>query len=166
MISHDRQIYEWDTNNKNHNEKFKLIFQEAKFKENRKIFSPIDGKTPLSCFREVLEAKGFVIGETELKEGQFALHFINESGDIRLIWDSQSKKEVKEAKEKFEEYIQRGWRAYAINRDGSKSKRRIYGFDDNLEEIYVDESKTIKEKFGDFLKTFREIQVQPKTIPG
>src|SRR5271154_2354929 len=110
-LVNDRMRCEWDTNNSKQTERYKKLYQSA-LSSGRKILSPDDGKTTLSSFREVLERGGFVVGSTELTETQFAMRLFNQTGDTRLIWDSGRPKEVAEAAKLFNEYIEKGWRAY------------------------------------------------------
>jgi|GEM_PF-3050070 len=164
-MDNDRQRYEWDTNNLKANDKFKIIYQEAK-KDHRKIYSPSDDKKELENFRSVIGAGGFVVGEKEMSEGEFALHLFNETGDTRLIFNSGDKEQVRAAKKEFEEHIKKGHRAYAINYKGEVTKKRIYSFDAESEEVYLDEKKTLKESLKSFVKKFSEIKMVPKTYPG
>jgi len=161
----DRMRVEWDTKNQKQTEKYKDFYRKA-LGAGRKILSPGDGKTLLGSFREVLEHGGFLVGEPELTESQFAMRLFNETGDTRLIWDSGRPKEVQEAARLFEEYLAKGWRAYAIDPKGNKTSRRIYGFSSTLEEVFIDDTKTTKERLSTFVKSFKEIKMTPKTYPG
>lgn len=158
-------IYQWDTANRKQNDKNKQVYQSAKVL-GRKILSIEDKTKEVESFRQALEEGGFIVGATELKKGEFAMHLFNETGDTRLIWDAFSDSEVREAKRIFEEHIKKGHRAYAINSKGKVTRQRIYGFDENSEEIFLDESKTTKEKLTEFIKKFSEIKMVPKTYPG
>ena len=73
---------------------------------------------------------------------------IDETGDRRLIWDSTKPHEVKDAVSLFDEYIKKGWKAYAIDTKGNRGKR-ISRFDAATEEIFFDDIST-----GDKLKDF------------
>jgi len=157
---HGAQIrVEWDPKNKKEIEESKKIYQQAK-KEYRKIVD-LDGQ-PISCFKP--ELLRFLIKAIELKEGQFELRFFDETGDRRLIWDSKSRGEIKEASKIFEDYIKKGWRAYAISKDG-KLKNRIRSFNADTEEIIFDE-ESLKNTFKEFVKTFTEVKMLPATRPS
>lgn len=164
-MDNERQRYEWDTNNLKENDKYKLFYIEAK-NLGRKIYSPNDDEKQLENFREVISEGGFVVGEKELREGEFAMHLFNETGDTRLIWNSNNKKELEEARKVFEEHIEKGHKAYAINYKGEVTRKRIYGFEENMEEVFLDEGKTLKESLKSFVQKFSEIKMVPKTYPG
>lgn len=161
----DRMRVEWDTNNAKQTEQYKKFYQKAR-NAGRKILCPNDGKSALGSFREVLQRGGFVVGPPELTEGQFFMRLYNQTGDTRLIWDSGRPNEVQEAAKLFAEYLEKGWRAFAIDTKGNKTSRRIYGFDPKLEEVYFDDKKTVKERLRDFVTSFKEIQMTPKSTPG
>jgi len=163
-LLNDRMRCEWDTNNSKQTEHYKSLYQKAKA-AGRQILSPNDNK-PLPSFREVLIQGGFVVGETELTDSQFAMRLFNETGDTRLIWDSGRPKELAEAEKLFNEYVQKGWRAYAIGAQGKPTARRIFAFDAKLEEVFFDDKRTLKESLSAFVKSFKEIKMTPKTYPG
>lgn len=162
-LTSERQRVEWNTGRLKEAEEAKKVYLKAK-QENRLILNEED--KPVETFAQVANKGVFIIGETELKETEFSMRVFNETGDSRLIWDSAEKSQVEEAKDRFNEYISNGWRAYAIKKDGTKSSRRIYHFDAELEEIYFDDQKSVKEKLKDFIKEFKEIKMVPKTYPG
>lgn len=130
-------------------------------KEGRSVLHP-DTREPLGSFPSDLG--GFIIDDTNTKAGDFAIHFIDGSGDQRIIWDIRDKQQLKEAKKKFDEYVAKGWKPYAINRDGKRG-RRIFSFDDKAEEI-VFEDKTTREKLANFSTKFKEVKMLPRTYPG
>lgn len=161
-------------------EEAKRIYQQARA-ENRRILNN-EGK-PISSFREALE--GFVIDEIELKEGEFTAQFIDKTGDRRLIWNANDPEQVAEAFALFKEYMDKGWKPYAITKDDRKG-HKIHSFDPTTEEILF-EDKSTKEKLAGFGKKFsdesfsekplrmklkgfsdkfREIKVLPKKYPG
>jgi hypothetical protein len=128
--------------------------------EGREIRSH-EGKL-IDCFVSTLGC--FVVAPTVLKEGQVAARLIDETGDRRIVWDSRDPEQTEESFELFQSYIKRGWKAYGINRDGSRG-RRIYGFDAGREEIVVDERGTT-ERLAKFRESFKEVAVLPRTTPG
>ena len=165
MLASDAMRCEWDTSNAKQSERYKSLYLDARA-NGRKILSPSDKGKQLSSFREALLHGGFTIGETELADTQFAMRMFNQTGDTRLIWDYGRPKEVQEAAKLFNDHIEKGYRAYAIDPTGRKTSRRLYGFDPVLQEIFLDDKKTVKEHLGEFVKAFKEIKLTPKTMPG
>lgn len=55
-------------------------------------------------------------------------------GDIRVIWRSENKKEVRHAEKLFIEYVNKGW--IAIGELAGK-KKQIFRFDPNLDTILL-----------------------------
>jgi hypothetical protein len=129
--------------------------------ENR-IIKDFEGNR-LSRFSAVLG--GFVIAEQDLHPEQFAFRIFDDTGDRRIIWNASSPAEIREAKKEFDKYVSKGWKPYAINRDGSRGKR-IYGFDAESQEIILDEKGGIREKLKGFAEKFKEVKMMPRTYPG
>jgi hypothetical protein len=151
---------EWDTTNKKEIEDAKKYYQRARA-EKRTITTIED--IPVTCFNPNLGT--LLIKNTELKETEFEMRIFDETGDRRLIWDSTDTDMIKDAAKMFKEYIKKGWRAYAIGFKGRPNKR-VYDFDPEAEELFFDESGSIKEKLSKFIESFKEIKVIPKTRPG
>ena len=105
-----------------------------------------------------------VLGQQAQKPSQMLLQILDESGDQRIIWDAEEKAEVAKAAKKFADYLERGWKAYAIDVSGKKGKR-IHSFDPEREEILFDD-RTTKQKLADFAKSFKSIRMLPKTLSG
>ena len=61
---------------------------------------------------------------------------LSASGDDRLLWDRRSTDEVDEARKKFDEYLTKGYTAYAVRTDGSKGSK-LEEFDPEEEEILL-----------------------------
>lgn len=138
----------------------KTKYIQAK-KEGRNILS-MDTRSPLARFP--LNDGGFIIDSSPVAEGSIAVHFIDGSGDQRIVWDMRDKAQIKECAIKFKEYVDKGWKPYAINKDGSRG-RRIFSFSASSEEI-IFEDKTTREKLSKFSEKFKEIKVLPRTYPG
>ena len=68
--------------------------------------------------------------------GKKTLKILNEHGDERLVWDMNNGREAKEAKKKFLDYINKGYKAYSVDTEGTKN-RRISEFDVEAEEILM-----------------------------
>lgn len=150
----------WDSKNKKQIEEAKTFYRAARI-QNRKILDA-EKKESLEHFNSNLG--GFYIAEKEVNEGEVAFRFLDESGDRRIIWNMDRREEVEESQKKFQEYLSKGWRAYAVGLDG-KPGRRIYSFDAEREEVFFEE-KGIGEKLKEFVKKVSEVRVVPKTYPG
>ena len=77
--------------------------------------------------------------------------------------------EVDAAAKIFADYLAKGWKGYAISRDGSL-KRRILVFSPAAEEIVLvdpkDESQKITKTKQQFIREFGSVQALPKTWKG
>ena len=155
----------FDPLNKKQAEEAKRIYQQARA-ENRQIFSD-DFSQEFKSWAEIVNGKheGFIVETKSEGENTFPLRILDETGDRRLIWDLNSPLEMNEAQSKFLEFLDKGWKAYAINKRGEKSYR-IFGFDPELQEIFIDEGKTNREKLSVFVKKVSEVRLTPKTRPG
>ena len=58
-------------------------------------------------------------------------------GDDRIVWDRRFLDQIKEARAKFYDLLDRGFKAFKVKKDGSKSKRRLLKFDPSAEEIIM-----------------------------
>jgi hypothetical protein len=150
----------WDPRNRKEVDEAKAIYITAR-SQNRRITNS-EG-TPIELFSPDLGE--IRILETELKEGEIAARIIDETGDRRLIWDSKDPRQIVECETEFNKYLTKGWKAYAVDRNGKKG-RRVYAFDAAREEVYFDDKKTIKERLDTFIKEFGSFQVLPATYPG
>lgn len=130
-------------------------------RQEGRIITDLDGKE-LDTFP--IGADGFIITEKVMPENYLATRFFDETGDRRIFWDINSPNQIKEAHDLFQQYMDRGWKAYAMARDGDKG-RRIFQFDGIQGEIWFDDKGT-KERLKDFAAKFREVRVLPKTWPG
>ena len=54
---------------------------------------------------------------------------------IVMVWDRDDAQEVERIKKEFEEYLQKGWIAFAVTSD--KQKIHVYKFDSNFEKIIL-----------------------------
>jgi len=171
---------EWDNTDKRQVEEAKKVYQEAR--KSGRLITDIDGKT-IANFHPSLQ--GFIIKETELKENEFAVRVLDETGDRRLIWDASDPDQIKEAARLFDEYLKKGWRAYSVDTKGEK-RRKILRFDvDTLEIFFVEKTakeivtnfaETIKkeevneiskqDKISNFIKAYKDIKLVPRTFPG
>jgi hypothetical protein len=155
-----RAIVQWNPLKMKEVEEAKRKYQEAR-RTGRKILShtgiAIENFSPL--------LGEFTIAENEVGEGEIAVRLLNETGDERLIWNVRDQKQIKEACDRFNSYIQRGWKAYAIKPDGSRGPR-IYSFDANKEEVVLDDKRGVMEKLKNFSQSFKKIEMLPKTMPG
>lgn len=123
---------------------------------------------------DVLRGQGFTViegpflpGEMVLEppkrsEDLMVLRILDDSGDTRIVWNRKSEEQIKEARQKFEEHIQRGYRAYVCRSDGSKGRRIDY-FDSLLEEIVLTQEKSLAMRTPD---RPAEAVMVPPTAPG
>lgn len=95
-------------------------------------------------------------------EDLMLLRILDDGGDTRVVWNRKSEGEIKEARQKFEDYIKKGYRAYVTRSDGSKG-RRIEDFDSLLEEIVLTQEKSLAMRTPD--RPAEAIMVPP-TAPG
>jgi len=151
---------EFDPNNRKQVHEAKKKYLQAR--DQGRAILRADNNAPVGSFREITD--GFLVAEVEVRYHELAMHFIDDTGDQRIIWDLRDKKQVVEAAVKFNEYVAMGWKPYAIDRDGKRG-RRIYSFDAVKEEI-IFEDKTTREKLSKFASKFKEIKVLPRTYPG
>ena len=158
LTAHNRRV-EWDPISIREIEEAKIKYQEARL-ASREIV--LDNDIPLEYFDASLGH--FIVKSPKLTESQFEMRVFDESGDRLITFDSNNLEEVANAARLFNEYLQKGWRAYAIGADGKKS-RRLFGFNGDSQEILFDEKST-KERLKDFVKSFRQVQMTPKTRPG
>jgi hypothetical protein len=94
-------------------------------------------------------------GEAKLEapapaEYQIIYRVLSANGDDRLVWDRKDPDQVVEARTKFEEYIEKGYRAYVCRRDGSKGSQ-LNSFDALLQEVIMEEGQVV---------------MVPKAMPG
>jgi hypothetical protein len=145
-------------------EKAKAFYQQAR-RESRIVTDLEDH--PLEYFDPGL--LGIKIKEVALQDGEFSLRILNEHGDETITFSANFSEQVKAAEKKFDEYLKKGWTAYAVSGDG-KRKRRITSFNANLQEITFlevgEDGKTFRENLKSFFKGFSQVQMVSQTRPG
>ena len=157
-------LVSWNPINSKERDEAKAKYQKAR-SEGRKIMTV--SRLEIDAFAKVSTDGEFLIAPTTLNAGEWTLRIHDETGDRRLIWQSEDPDQVKEAATKFNEYMSKGWKAYAYDPTKPKDKgRRIYGFDGEREEIVFDDKNTLRENLKNFVKAFTEIKMVPKTYPG
>ena len=154
-------IIDWDSTNRKEVEKAKLKYQQARRDKREILFTDTEKQVP--CFKP--EHESYIVKKNALRDEQFEMRIFDETGDRLLVWDSSDQGEVQSAHKLFQEYLEKGWRAYAISEGGKKTKR-IFSFNPDTEEVHFDENKSIVEKLSNFVKSFKEIQMTPRTRPG
>lgn len=162
-LNNNKLRFEWDRKDRKQIEEAKTFYRQAKA-DGRRVVDQ-DGN-PVTVFRSDLEA--LVVIGTELEANQFAVHVLDKTGDRRLIWNANHDDEVKEASKLFDEYIKKGWKAYGTRPDGTKS-RRIRFFDPIAQEIFFEDKpdkSSIGTKLREFVATFKEVKMIPKSRPG
>ena len=158
----EQEFYiDWDSSNKKEIERAKLLYQQARQAKRDIYFTGIEQIVP--CFKP--EHESYHVKKCALSESQFEMRVFDETGDRLLIWDSKDPLEVQEAYKLFQEYLDKGWRAYAVG-DNGKNTKRIFSFNPDTEEISFDEKTSIREKLSNFTKRFKEVQMTPRTRPG
>lgn len=163
-LNNNAMIVEWEKNKPKQVEESKILFRQAKYLNGRRVVSLCEEEKDIEHFHPDLE--GFKILPKDLTATQFAFRIHDKTGDQRLIWDAADHREVEEAAKRFQDLMDKGWKAYAVMPDGQKGKR-IFGFNAQLEEIYFDEKKeSLKVKLSKFIEDFKEVVVLPRTYPG
>jgi len=151
----------WDPRVPKEIDEAKLRYREAKAKGHQ--FLSEDDK-PLDHFPALI---GFVKILPQSKVGQCFFRVLDETGDRRLTWDSTDPDQIEEAAKKFDGYMKKGYRAYAVSLADPKVRGpRIYGFDPKTEEVLFDDSGSVREKLAGFISKFQEVTLLPKTTPG
>lgn len=151
--------FAWNPEKYKQVEEAKQLYRQA-IEQGRAVFT-IEGKK-MTSFRPHFGE--FVVAEKEEGENVFFARVFDETGDRRLIWNLNVPSQIKEAMQEFNSYIEKGCKIYAVKPDGRKGKR-VFGFDPELEEVFVDENSS-REKFENFLKSFRQLTILPKAYPG
>ena len=156
-------VIEWDPDHKREVEAAKRQYQAARARGDSIV--TLDGH-PVTSFRPALAAFRAV---PSLNDNQVHIRIIDDSGDRSIIWDSTHQGEVDAAARIFAEYLAKGWKGYAISRDGSL-KRRVLVFSALAEEIVLvdpkDDSNKISKTKVQFIREFGSLQALPKTWKG
>jgi 23S rRNA G2069 N7-methylase RlmK/C1962 C5-methylase RlmI len=71
-----------------------------------------------------------------LKTTRRVMKILDVNGDTRITWDKENGKEALEAKQKFEDLLKQGYKAYSVTASGNKG-RRIEEFDVDAQEILM-----------------------------
>lgn len=159
MLSLGQTEVSWNPLNRKQVDEAKKHYVEAK-KQNRKIIS-LDGK-PIEKFSPSFG--GLIISSMETKPDEILVRLVNETGDERVVWNVNDPNQVKESCERFQQYLNKGWKAYAIRHDGSRGIR-LFAFDAGLQEVTFDDKST-RQRLKDFAKSFSKIEILPRTFPG
>lgn len=72
----------------------------------------------------------------DVPEGKGLLSILDESGDVRQIWDSTNADEVAHARQTFKDFKAKGYTAYKVNKKGEKGEI-INEFDPEAEKIIM-----------------------------
>jgi hypothetical protein len=64
------------------------------------------------------------------------LKILDTTGDTRITWDKENGKEALEAKQKFQDLLKQGYKAYSVTASGNKG-RKIDEFDVDAQEILM-----------------------------
>jgi hypothetical protein len=124
----DRRIV-WDSTKLKEVDEAKAMIRQ--YRSEGHIITKVDG-TPLDKFIPSLE-EVVVKAQKVMKR---VMKILCEKGDERLVWDKENGKEAKEAKNKFEDLIKKGYTAFSVDVKGKKN-RKIEEFDVDAEEILM-----------------------------
>lgn len=118
---------------------------------------------------DALVQKGFTVKQLDEVEGaallepkllnkrQLLMRVMDETGDRRIIWDRNDRRQILEVKKEFEESIARGYKAYVCRMNGSKG-RRMDTFDALMEELIISSERDENPRAHGLLV--------PKALPG
>jgi len=179
-MNNSSMIIEWNDSNKKEVEEAKGHYMKAR--TEGRLITDMEGNA-IQHFKPSL--LGFTIKETELGDHEFAVRVFDETGDRRIIWNMTDPDQVKEAAKLFDEYMTKGWRAYAVDASG-KTRLRIHKFDAEREEVLFEDKSvseilgafteivkneakpiiTKAEKIANFLSSFKNTKLVPRTYPG
>jgi type IV secretory pathway VirJ component len=67
---------------------------------------------------------------------QHAMHIMDETGDTKVIWDSENKDEVDAARAQFDALTKKGYLAFKVDKKGEKSEA-MRRFDPEAEKIIL-----------------------------
>lgn len=99
---------------------------------------------------------------------QILLRILDDNGDSRLLWDRRELAECEDARQKFNDYLKKGYKAYVCRSDGSKGAR-VETFDALLEEVIVAPKAAGDQSLGEFSPPpppSRDAVMVPPTHPG
>jgi hypothetical protein len=65
------------------------------------------------------------------------MRFLDGSGDQKMIWNPDNHDEVMATKDVFEKLIDKGYKAFKVDKNGRKSGSGITSFDKNLGKIIM-----------------------------
>lgn len=151
----------WNPHNRKETEEAKKLYQDAR--RQLRLIEGASGEL-VDSFRQVANKGFFRVKEIQLDPGQVAVRIFNHTGDETVVWDSADPGEAKEAAARFQEYIDKGWKAFAIDPHGGKH-RRIRRFDAHLEEVVFEEGVD-RSRLKDFAKSFNKVEFLPETWAG
>lgn len=93
-------------------------------------FSPIRGGQ-----KKRLETELQKLEDGDQLNGRFCFRIMNENGDDRLVWDSSSMAELREAKKAFVELVKQGMTPYRVGVNGEATSEVMREFDPKAEEV-------------------------------
>lgn len=85
----------------------------------------------------------------EIDKNFFKFQILSQNGDDVLVWDRRDPEQVKDAKNKFKDYLSKGYTAYSIR--GGQRGAKLTTFDELREHIILGEDNAL---------------MVPKSIPG
>lgn len=64
------------------------------------------------------------------------MHILDESGDLKVIWDSKNVDEVAAARDQFNNLLKKGFLAFSVKQNG-EAKEQIHEFDPDAEKLIM-----------------------------
>ena len=64
------------------------------------------------------------------------MHELNKSGDTKIVWDSENRKEIAAARKTYNDLKKQGFTAYSV-KDSGKRKEIVHTFDPYAEKIIL-----------------------------
>ena len=111
------------------------------------------------------EVKEFVLVPPEMHPETAIMRILDDNGDSRILWNRNNVDEVQEAKDKFEEYKKKGYKAYVCRRDGSKGSK-VDTFDVLMEELIMADQHQSEKPSDSISRRNSEAVLVPPTHPG
>jgi len=103
-----------------------------RFKRLGHVITLSDKKTIIQRFNPALEEIIVLVKKVTKHE----MKILTPEGDERVVWDKDNGYEAKQAKKRFNDLINQGYKAFSVNPSGNKN-RKIIEFDVDAEEILL-----------------------------
>jgi len=127
-IALDRRVI-WDSKRLREIDEAKKIVMD--YKKAGYVILKGDG-SPMERFHPSLQE--VIIKATKIARS--VMKILDVTGDTRITWDKENGKEALEAKQKFQDLLKQGYKAYSVTASGNKG-RKIEEFDVDAQEILM-----------------------------